>query len=364
MNKTLSVIPFQGRARILPLDVIRIFACFCVLTIHFNASVSGYDTTGAFTYPNGIVPNYFFGVYLGDIGVSLFFILSGASLEYTHPDGCKSIGKFYVKRIKSLYPQFWIAFSVFTLWSFYLYHVISDAPIWQLLVSLIGMDGYATSFPWNISGFYQCGEWFLGCIVLLYLIFPLLSYGLHKHPVLTWAAALCIYVLIVHLLDETFENYPRVFLLRMPELLLGMSFIRYIKTAKHLPVLIGSGILLLCRVLFGRYLASLTITIITCWTLFLILFLLTELWQEKMPLPAHLVKKIVLISNLTYPLFLVHHKLIFMLASRYDLTVFPFRYTVSLYIIFLFVSICAAVGLETLDKKIRNSLFPPKAKAA
>lgn len=57
--------------RILYLDIIRIFACLCVLTIHFNASMSGYDYSGKFMLPNEIITNFPFGVYLGNIGIGL-----------------------------------------------------------------------------------------------------------------------------------------------------------------------------------------------------------------------------------------------------------------------------------------------------
>lgn len=34
------------------------------------------------------------------------------------------------------------------------------------------------------------GEWFLGSILFLYLLFPLLRWGLRKQPLLTWVVVL------------------------------------------------------------------------------------------------------------------------------------------------------------------------------
>lgn len=64
-------------------DVIRAVACLSVIIIHFNASFSAWSG-GVFTYPNAVFPNFIFNqsVYLGDLGVSLFFILSGAAIPY------------------------------------------------------------------------------------------------------------------------------------------------------------------------------------------------------------------------------------------------------------------------------------------
>ena len=64
------------KKRIVSLDVIRVFSCLCVLLVHFNAAISGW-TGGIFVYPNSLLGNYILSgrVYIGGLGVSLFFIL-------------------------------------------------------------------------------------------------------------------------------------------------------------------------------------------------------------------------------------------------------------------------------------------------
>ena len=57
------------KERLIYLDIIRIFAFICIIIIHYNASVCGYDIYGKFTYNNELIPNNYFGVYLGNIGV-------------------------------------------------------------------------------------------------------------------------------------------------------------------------------------------------------------------------------------------------------------------------------------------------------
>ena len=102
------------RKRLAYLDVIRIVACLCILIIHFDASICGFDTTGKFTYiQNTLIPNTYWGVYLGDIGTGLFFLLSGACLEYTgnvfHRLNLSELIHFYYRRAKNIYPFYWIA---------------------------------------------------------------------------------------------------------------------------------------------------------------------------------------------------------------------------------------------------------------
>ena len=44
-------------------------------------------------------------------------------------------------------------------------------PKWKLVFSVLGLDGYLLPLGAN---FYKIGEWFLGCLLLIYLLFPLL----------------------------------------------------------------------------------------------------------------------------------------------------------------------------------------------
>ena len=61
--------------------MVRAVALICILVVHFNATVTGY-----FTLPHKIfTSNLPLGIYLGDFGSSLFFIVSGASLALRRP---------------------------------------------------------------------------------------------------------------------------------------------------------------------------------------------------------------------------------------------------------------------------------------
>ena len=67
------------KQRLFYLDLIRAVALVCILVIHFNAAVTGY-----FTLPSKLFGSVLpFNIYLGDFGSSLFFMVSGAALQYT-----------------------------------------------------------------------------------------------------------------------------------------------------------------------------------------------------------------------------------------------------------------------------------------
>ena len=45
----------------------------------------------------------------------------------------------------------------------------ADIPRWRVIFSVLGLDGYLA--PVTVT-FYKIGEWFLGVILILYLVFP------------------------------------------------------------------------------------------------------------------------------------------------------------------------------------------------
>lgn len=124
----------------------------------------------------------------GALFVSMFFMLSGASLYYNWEDRMKSftgkngVASFYLKRFISIFPMFYIGWFIC-----YVMIVISfdflfnwGGPYIKLLYTLFGMDGY---FLYKGLNYYTIGEWFLGAIIMLYILYPLLQWGMKKCPV-------------------------------------------------------------------------------------------------------------------------------------------------------------------------------------
>lgn len=335
------------RQRLVCYDVIRIFSCFCVLTCHFNASVSGFN--GTFVYPNSILPNFYLGgrLYLGDIGVSLFFILSGATLMLTYRD----VKTFYKKRVLNIYPMFWIAYVLAMIYDFLEYKHISPGSPLLLLPSIAGMDGYLCTLGIIGFDFYKVGEWFLGCIVLLYLVFPLLHLGMEKQPVLTAALCLVLYGLCVGKVSSI------SFFLRIPEMLFGMAVTRYhLEKKPGRLTAIGAGMLLLVW-LFRDRIQPLTFNIAACMLLFGLLTWLSEWIRKGNGLLAAA-------ANLTYPAFLVHHWLIAKLVKGFDLASMSRRDVIALFGIYLAATAVLSKGMTACADKVTAAAAKRKAPAA
>lgn len=343
------------KERLIYLDITRIFACLCVLIIHFNASVSGYDIFGSFVYPNHLIPNYYYGCYLGTIGVGLFFLLTGACLQYVYHGGgttnSLNLKRFYKKRWLSLFPAYYITFFILTLFSFMWYKIYPDFKIGHMISSLLGIDGYLMTLRNVGYETYQCGEWFLGCILCLYIIYPPVSWLFNKYPVSTTVITLIIYFAAINTQIKDIW-----FFLQIPYLLLGIFFIKYFRTSLSWKLWIPTLILIFIRVFAGKYMQPHTIHLITCWFLFLGITLITELLEKHSTLlkSEKVIKTIGYISILTYPLFLVHHKIITVMAAEFELTNFPYRYTVLLFLVYLTVISCISCLILKIEQKCKK----------
>lgn len=97
-------------------------------------------------------------------------------------------------------------------------------PRWTLVLSVLGLDGYALPYT---PTFYKVGEWFLGCLILLYVLFPLLL-RLQKNR--AWAAALAVWWVVWPQLCPSRLDPGHTVLGTLPVFALGIAFGRLLKT--------------------------------------------------------------------------------------------------------------------------------------
>lgn len=271
--------------------------------MHFNATVTGY-----FTLPHKLFTSTLpLGIYLGDFGSSLFFIVSGASLALTVPAE-QNPAQFYKRRARAVYPLFWLAWFVVFSYRFVAHPgSFGGARTVTLVLTLLGLDNFAVAAGWVGTDFACVGEWFLGSILFLYLLFPLLQRGLRKRPWLTWALTLAVCI-PVHLLGWD----ARLVAVHIPEFLFGMTFLT----------------------LAGR-------------TRYILAPLLDRPWPRAVG--AQLAK-------ISYAVFLVHHVLIQELAAHFDLAVLSRRDTAFLFVVYLAATFAAAHALLWLQRMLRTGL--------
>ena len=325
------------RPRLFYLDLIRVVALVCILIIHFNATVTGY-----FTLPHKLFASTLpFGIYLGDFGSSLFFIVSGASLFYTAPESF-SVPGFYKKRALAVYPMFWLAWAIcFSLRFVLRPGYYAGARTATLVLTVLGLDNFAVAAGWVGQDFACVGEWFLGSILFLYLLFPLLLALCRRAPfvgmILTGAVGV-----VVHLTGWD----AGLVAIHLPEFYFGMLFVTLAKRGRLVSLAgaaAGLAVVWCAGVRDGK---------ILCALFGAAAFVLLALVAGGVRF-APVQRLCARIGTYSYAVFLVHHVLILRLAEGFDLSQLSRRDTALLFFAYLCLTWLASWGLFRLEKSVR-----------
>ncbi|QLY78028.1 acyltransferase family protein [Clostridium intestinale] len=283
------------KERLFYLDFIRALSMIIIVIFHFNCTINQERLLG-----NRILPVLYANGDFGQIGVSLFFIISGASLMYAYENKFSLI-EYFKKRFIKLYPMFYIAYFGAFLYLFYisksLPYVIPMIPKWTFIYTILGIDGYMIN---TLPDYYLLGEWFLGCILFIYLLFPILRRIIIKYPKLLFMFGLVFYIMVV----ERYNSVIRIdwnFTTRIFDVLIGMYFIKYIKKISVYQFIFGlliSGIMLYRPLnITGMY----KITIIGIALFVTLVYIAQWISNER---TKNIFEKM---SKYSYPVFLVHH---------------------------------------------------------
>lgn len=308
-----------------------------IVVFHFNVSLGGHGIIGK-EISMRLIPNG----NLGHIGVSLFFMISGAALIHSYKNNF-SIMNFFKKRLIALYPMFWIAYAIAFLFLFYVNLSINHSvPKWTFILTVLGFDGYLL---YRTPNFYILGEWFLGCIIMLYVCFPILRFLMTKYPKLLLIGVFGLYFVLVA--NYSFEMpVDRNFLTRIPEFLLGMYFIQYIKKVNIFYVIGAIGVIAL--MLFkGVSINPMYIITSTGIAVFVVLVYIGQyITIDKIKAPF------ILISKLSYPIFLAHHVIIDQLLVRFNGATLTTSESYCLFIFTCIVILVISVYLYKLSNNV------------
>lgn len=293
-------------------DVMRVI-CFCIIIychIAMQLSIDEICDTALITrmYTTS-------NMHIGTMAVSVFFILSGASLGLT-TKGRFSVGSYYKKRLVRLLVPFYLATAVCM--SLVLAAGIhmpnfdpANTPKWRLIFTLTGMDTWLTMF--HVKTFsLGIGEWFLGELVILSVLFPVFRMLIRKYPKAFLAGTVALYIATVLLYE-------------------GGCFA---DIAPHLNILL-KGSEFIAGIYLGIYRERISSR---CWMVTVPLWLLLALWPVTLPISEGIkitilsmcffltfscmegwlqkrkLKLVNLLSGCSYELFLCHHMVIYLVC--------------------------------------------------
>ena len=217
---------FMNQKRNFSLDLIRAAAFFLVFFYHYNMTLGLYGISSPFLTTHAGA-NFDFGQW----GTILFVLLSGfTSVGSYRKAENKSFGKrcllYYGKRALSIVPVYLICYLCF----FILYRLPSFDFDGSLIYTLFCLDGYLSTF--GVHTCYLTGEWFVGLILILYLLFPFLYEAVRKKPVLSLIAAAVLNIGMIFLAWRLDMPDSRIICFAFP-FIYGIFLACYVKTLSH-----------------------------------------------------------------------------------------------------------------------------------
>lgn len=332
------------KERVLYLDMMRIIGFLVITAYHFAVTAEGF----------GIVSDYmdlFVGINAiawGPIALNCFFMVSGAALIYRYGEEL-SLKEYYRKRFLGIFPLFWLAWFLAFLENFYYAKSMPDVPKVSFLLTVIGMDGYLSDYGEN---FYLIGEWFLGAIIILYILFPLYRFVMCKCkyilPVVFLGAG--IWLLYNNPFHMVLEKNPVVCSLYF---VMGMMFEMIRKNPHQKAVAIGRRIAAVAGVGMyimvylierpGHYLDGYHKSFILSISLYMIVMEMSA-WIR----PGLLQRAITVVGRHSFSYFLIHHLFLYRYMEHFAGTVMSGSNILVLFATCVGYIYLLAVGLDKL----------------
>ena len=303
MQMNNSIIDNYKTGKNIGLDIIRGIACLSIMLFHYTARYEDIY---------GHVDNWPFMANHGNYGVLVFFILSGFLAVKTYNSQQKISEKFILKFFR-LFPTYWICvIFTFLLTSFFLedrsVSLISFLANFTMIESFLGFD--------YVDGAY----WTLEYELLFYIVYLVVGNFTKKkgflHYCFIWIVGL---YLVLFLTDK---EIPIPYLLRLISLdkygslfIIGCSICYFINSklsdnifqwCESLLTFILSEIFIILKFDISQFIFTLLICIV---------FIICEKYPmnveclEKHQILSIVVSCLLLISSVSYPLYLVHQNL-------------------------------------------------------
>lgn len=196
-----------GGGRSAALDIFRIGLALLIYFFHSHCHLGC-------TY--GILTTFF---SYGNIAMTGFFMLSGYAMtlgygknDFTEWNDYK---RFYTKRLITIYPLYIVTGTLFVLMNIVVgKQTITD----NLLLLPIEILGIQAIFPGSLFAFaHNSGTWFISCILLSYLLYPIILMGIRnmKHSALSvllvGVIASLIYIPYIDITFSTHDLYTNPF---------------------------------------------------------------------------------------------------------------------------------------------------------
>ena len=306
-----------------------------------------------FEHANGNYKLYFKNANY-DIGymlVTCFFCMSGTVLFFNYPE-IKFKKKFYYKRWKSILPSYYICnFYFYISISLITHKLIYKKPLYKLLLNLIGLDGYLIS-SYSINAFNLVGEWFLGAIIIIYILYPFLLIIINMNIFVVFFAIFTNYYLMYSSKIFGVVIPEKNIITCMISFYFGMIVIKSKKNYLENKLILVFFISLLAIItLFKIHSSFVLIKQIQGFSLYIIIIHAGEFIMSK-----RYTKFFFFINNLSYSIFLYHHRIIWDFLSIFNPKQLHWH-LILLNLIIILTLICSNIHSNIVNYIIKSKIF-------
>lgn len=296
-------------------------------------------------------------MHIAKLAVAVFFMLSGAGLTIGAEKGFE-LGKFYKKRFIRLLIPFYVTTLLYQAVYYAVYRtfrVNGDAPVWRIVFTVLGMDEWVSMH--GIQTFSTgIGEWFLGLLILLYLVFPLFRYCMQKAPKLFFVFMTCVYMVVVYHYEADVPPIHMSAVAKGYEFVIGMYLGKYFQKFPDKYCLFSVPV----TVFFFACDRTLPINEAVKITVFAVAFFVSFSYLEPL-LERRECRLVSFVSGISYELFLVHHMIIYMVTPRLAIYVAGIKRVTALYLLegalmlffALIVKFCSDFFIKKIHTKVK-----------
>lgn len=284
--------------------------------------------------------------FFGYIWVTCFFAISGAVLYYNYSKNF-SLKSFYFKRWKSVFPIFYLS------WLFW-YTVVTISRknlFWggnplKFIFSFFGIDGY---FYYIIPNYYLVGEWFLGAIIFLYILYPLLCRCINKNILIIPVIMLFVYI----------DAYTTKFLIT-PDILRPFIYITLFYlgmiTMKYKNLFFDNKTVGLASLILFLYLCFVKVQV-PCTEQIHGFFLFIVLVQTGNYIMNFSINSVfIFLDKISFPIFLFHHQIINVVFKYYNPSDIKYA-VIALAFVIVISTICAKIFSNIITLFFRTKTF-------
>jgi peptidoglycan/LPS O-acetylase OafA/YrhL len=186
LGSSMSKVMEKRNERVLVVDLLRVIAIAMVILSHVLITLSP-SWPGPGQAHFGVFP--FIWNTWGEVGVTIFLVISGFALGYTYWGKQVRLAPFVLRRIVRIYPVYY--FSLIFALILHIGFAMRDNLLFDKPLSILPEFSYVdfmlaltglNAFFGKWGGPLVWSSWFIGLIMTMYLLYPLIAQGLKRSP--------------------------------------------------------------------------------------------------------------------------------------------------------------------------------------